>query len=707
MLRNTEKEKKKSRTKSFMNFRKLSTKISASITLLIIISILSLSTINANHTADILEREAVEQLALLSESESNEFDVLLENAESSLKSLNSLINATFDLEKFKNDPNYVATYDKILSNVVKENLENNNVISEYIVFNPDLIGFTHDVDYSISDGELIRAKMFTMEDFDPNSGITDWYYAAKNAEKPLWLKPYFWKDFNRDIISYEIPIYEDGELLAVLGTSFDFNIFRNEINNMEVYEKGYACLLSENYDVLVHPTIDMGEDFRKVSNGDFKSIIDKMSEKETDTMEYKYNGEEKILSFTRVANGNIIFLTVSKNEIFQKMNSLKLFMILISLVIILISITVSLFLGRSISKPIIRVTELITKTEKLDLAYSSSYESLLNYNDEIGIMSRALFNTRKALSTIVGSIKENSNTIDNEASNLTALSEEMASLSENVSNVIEEGAKGSQSQAEDLSNINQLLNEFGEELDNIVQNVANVDSNAKDVSTLANENNKNMHIVIMSVSKVSDTFVNLLSKISALNSNVNKINEITNLINSIAEQTNLLALNAAIEAARAGEAGKGFSVVADEIRKLAEQSKVSSENINILIDEITNDTNVMLDTTNTVNDELTNQKTDINVAIDSFEKIIKALNEIIPKIEVVNGSAIHLNKNKNVILEKIENTSFIAEEISAATQEISASTDEVKASTEEVTKTAQKLNNMTDEMTKEISNFKL
>ncbi len=707
MLRNEKKEKKKSMTKSFMNFRKISTKISVSITLMIIIATLSLSFINVRHTADILESDAVEQLALLSESKSNEFDVLLESAESSLKSLNSLINATFDLEKFKSDPNYVATYDEMLSKVVRENLKNNNVISMYIVFNPDLIGFTHDVDYSIKDGELVRAKMFTMEDFEPNSGMTDWYYAAKNAKKPLWLKPYFWEDFNRDIISYEIPIYENGELLAVLGTSFDFNIFRNEINNMKVYEKGYACLLSENYDVLVHPTIAMGEDFRKVSNGYFKNIIDKMIEKETDTMEYKYNGEEKILSFTRVANGNIIFLTVTKDEIFKEMNSAKLFTMLISLVIILISIAVSLFLGRSISKPIIRVTELITKTEKLDLAYSSSYESLLNYNDEIGIMSRALFNTRKALRTIVGSIKENANTIDNEASNLTALSEEMASLSENVSNVIEEGAKGSQSQAEDLSNINQLLNEFGEELDNIVQNVDNVDSNAKDVSTLANENNKNMQIVIMSVSKVSDTFVDLLSKISALNSNVSKINEITNLINSIAEQTNLLALNAAIEAARAGEAGKGFSVVADEIRKLAEQSKVSSQNINILIDEISNDTNVMVNTTNTVNDELTNQKTDINVAIDSFEKIVKALNVIIPKIELINGSTIHLNKNKNIILEKIENTSSIAEEISAANQEISASTEEVKISTEEVTKTAQKLNNMTDEMTKEISNFKL
>ncbi|MCM1988958.1 methyl-accepting chemotaxis protein [Oceanirhabdus seepicola] len=707
MLQKSKKENENNSTKSFMNFRKISTKITVAITLMIIISSLTLSLINANHTGDILESDALEQLELLSQSKSNEFDVLLESAESSLKSFSSLINATFDFEQFKSDPNYVATYDGVISKVVEENIENNDVLSMYVVFNPDLIGFTYDVNYSIKDGSLVRAPMFTMKDFEPNSGKTDWYYAAKNAKKPLWLKPYFWEDFNRDIISYEIPIYQDGELLAVLGTSFDFNIFRNEINDIKVYEEGYAFLLDQNYDVLVHHTLAMGECFDKVLNGKFKTITAKMSEKESDTIKYKYDGQEKIMSFTRVANGNIIALTVSKKEIFQEMNSAMFFMIIVSLVIVIISIAMSSFLGRSISKPIVRVTELITKTEELDLSYASDYENLLKYNDEIGIMSRALFNTRKVLRKVIGNIKENSNVIDNEAATLSASSEEMSSLAENVSDVIEEGAKGSQSQAEDLANINQILNEFGEELDNIVQAIDNVDSNAKDVSTLANESGSNMKTFTMSVGKVSDTFENLLSKISALNSNMSKINEITNLINSIADQTNLLALNAAIEAARAGEAGKGFSVVADEIRKLAEQSKASSENINTLIDKITNDTNIMVDTTNTVNDELNNQKTDINVVIESFKKIIKALDEIIPKIDVVNSSAINLNNNKNNILEKIDNTSSIAEEISASNEEISASTEEVKTSSEEVTKIAQKLSNMTDKMTKEVSNFKL
>ncbi|WBW96357.1 methyl-accepting chemotaxis protein [Oceanirhabdus sp. W0125-5] len=707
MLQSMEKEKKKHRVKSFWNFKKISTKISLAITVLIIISSLILSLININHTAGLLEKNALEQLGLLAESKSNEFDVLLESAESSLKSLNSLMNATFDFDKFKSDPNYVATYDDVLSEVILESMKNNDVLSMYVVFNPEVLGFTHDVVYSVDNESFIRNPSFKIEDFNPNSDKTSWFYAAKEAKKPLWLKPYPWPAYNTDLISYEIPIYEDNKLIAVLGTSFDFKIFINEINNIKVYEEGYAFLLDDNYDVLVHPNFSIDQNLSTVLNGDLKHLTDKMSKKESDIIDYEYNGDEKILSFTRVANGNIIALTVLKDEIFKEMNSNKIYMILISLVIILISIGVSLFLGGSISKPIIRVTELITKTEKLDLVYASEYESLIEYNDEIGTMSRALINTRKVLRTVVGTIKESSNTIDNEAANLTASSEEMSSLSENVSSVIEEGAKGSQAQAEDLANINQLIYEFGEGLDNIVNAIDNVDSNAKDVLILANESNNNMQTFTMSVTKVSDTFNNLLSKISALDLNISKINEITNLINSIAEQTNLLALNAAIEAARAGEAGRGFSVVAEEIRKLAEQSKESSESINVLIDKITNDTNIMVNTTNEVNVELNTQKIDINVVIDSFKKIIKALDEIVPKIEVINSSAINLNNNKNNILQKVQNASSIAEEISASNEEISASTEEVRASTEEVTLIAQKLSNMTDEMTKEVSNFKI
>jgi len=208
-----------------------------------------------------------------------------------------------------------------------------------------------------------------------------------------------------------------------------------------------------------------------------------------------------------------------------------------------------------------------------------------------------------------------------------------------------------------------------------------------------------------SVINVSNSFKEFYSKVISLGKDINEINEITSLINSIAEQTNLLSLNAAIEAARAGESGRGFSVVADEIRKLAEKSKESSENISKLVSVISNNADVIVKESATMDDEMRNQGEIIDNSIISFNKIIQAVDEVIPKIETVKSSADNIENDKNGILNRISGLSSISIEVSASAEEISASSEEVNASTEEIASSAQILSNMTNEMIGEVNKF--
>jgi methyl-accepting chemotaxis protein len=327
--------------------------------------------------------------------------------------------------------------------------------------------------------------------------------------------------------------------------------------------------------------------------------------------------------------------------------------------------------------------------------------------DEFGLMKKSLSKTIDNISSMLKDIKDKSHTIDIQSESLSSISEEMASSSENVSAAITQVASGTSSQASELITIAATLNEFAVKLGNMVQAIENIDCDAKGVHTVANESTSNMEFLIDSVNKVGSSFKEFALKISSLSADINKINEITNFINSISEQTDLLALNAAIEAARAGEAGRGFSVVAEEIRKLAEQSKTSSANINSLIRGVSGNSTSMITTTEAMNSELENQVNIINTTVASFKKIIASVNSIIPQIGAISSAALSINNDKNFIVDKIEAASSIAEEVSASSEEISASSQEMSSSSGEVAVSAQALSELTKEMMDNINKFKL
>ncbi|MCY6371334.1 methyl-accepting chemotaxis protein [Clostridium ganghwense] len=382
--------------------------------------------------------------------------------------------------------------------------------------------------------------------------------------------------------------------------------------------------------------------------------------------------------------------------------SIKIFIIIFG-----VGLAILLF----ISYYIIKAIKSETKEMEETLEIISNGDFTININlegkNEFGMMKKSLNNTVNEISKLLHMVKEKSENMDEASDSLSDISEEMTSSSENVTNAIQDVAQGTGCQAEDLVEITNILNNFSEELGIAAEAINDVDSKSKAIQVTADDSNNNMKELINSIKQSSESFNSFVSRILNFGQNINRIDEITNVINGIADQTNLLALNAAIEAARAGEAGKGFAVVADEIRKLAEQSKTSSQDINSLINNISDDTNIIINTTEVMNNELTNQGTIVKTAIDSFNNIIKALEDIGPKIEQANSLFIDIDNNNKVILEKIESTSAIAEEVSASAEEIAASSEEMNASTEEVASTAQGLREMTKEMTELVDIFKL
>ena len=195
--------------------------------------------------------------------------------------------------------------------------------------------------------------------------------------------------------------------------------------------------------------------------------------------------------------------------------------------------------------------------------------------------------------------------------------------------------------------------------------------------------------------------------VQSLGEHTKEIGQFTGTIGYISEQTNLLALNASIEAARAGEHGKGFAIVAEEVRKLAEQSALSSNHISSLITAIQDETKKAIESMNEATKEVVEGIEIVNTAGESFEQIQVSFSEVTNQIHEVSAAAQQISAGTVSVVESTHLISNLVEISTANTQNISAAIEEQLASGEEIAASSPTLSEIANESQKFIRNFKL
>ena len=445
------------------------------------------------------------------------------------------------------------------------------------------------------------------------------------------------------------------------------------------------------------------DDYMKQWTSLKKSLSDGKKPSENDTKNFSQSGYTLSSYLDNLSDYSVEQAkTLQKNtdSIYKK--SVKTFWIIgiaVLLIILVIAIGIITLLSNFKNKLMTNLSEISSGN------LSTVFEA--DSSNEFGIIGKQFNKALKKISAMIKSIKNNFNIINSHSENLSAISEDMSSSSTQVASTISQIAEGSQDQSDELSAITEIMNNFSTNIESIVASTKDLSSDNSNIQNVAQNSSSSLETLSVSVNEIKDSFSETKNKITDLVSNMSKINEITSLIDSIADQTNLLALNAAIEAARAGEAGKGFSVVAEEIRKLAEQSKAASANISNLVASIQSDSSQTIKTTDDVNNKLQDQIEVIKVSLTAFRNIIDLINMRLPKVEHIYNSVLEIKNEKDSIIENLNHVSSAAESASASATEIAASSEQMSASSEEVAATSQNLSELIHKMDEQLNEFTL
>ncbi|WP_164985277.1 methyl-accepting chemotaxis protein [Ammoniphilus sp. CFH 90114] len=511
------------------------------------------------------------------------------------------------------------------------------------------------------------------------------------------------------IVVVAVPVKgENGRVQGVLSAPVNFEqLIHQFLESENVTAKGMFPVLVDKEDRLqVFPDAEMiGKGITEIeADEDLVSVLG-MGKSESGHSIIDVDGKEFVVAYAPVSLANYgLYLHRPMDLVLAVTNEVKLgSFIILGISAILIALLAWL-ISRSFSRNLQVITDQVKRVAEGDL---SGEDIQARSRDEIGELTQHFNRMTRQLRELIQRVGSSAEQVAASAEELTASADQTAKTTELVTSSIQQVSAGAGQQNEGLAESARSL----EEISTGVQQIAEVSSSISESSTLtlekAQEGGQCVQKTVDQMGFIRDSVTETDTLIRSLEERSKEIGEILDVINGIAAQTNLLALNAAIEAARAGEQGRGFAVVADEVRKLAEESQRSSSLIGHLIHEIQKDMIASTTSMAQVKNEVGQGLIIANETRRNFEEIVEATNKVAIQMESMASTAQQMSAGTQEVTTSFTEIARIAQQTTGITQEVAASSEEQLASMEEITSSAASLSNMAEELQQWVRKFKV
>lgn len=533
----------------------------------------------------------------------------------------------------------------------------------------------------------------------------DWYSKPKESGSTYITEPYEYTLNGKELslVSVAVPIYNGNQFLGVSIADFSLD-FLDEVVQANAPDTGILRVITEqgtilsdsfNKDYLMTNVSNLDTDWTEIKNTlDQGSIFSEYSQS-VSLEEEAYNVFMPIHFGTDAAWAvQIVIPKSTMSATFFTIFKLSIgAAIIISL--LLAGIT-AFFINRQI-KPLKNVQEALNKASDGDLTAVLETDKLKH--DEIGAVGTAYNTMRISTHNVVTEVSIAANQVDNQAELMNRLIDEMAQSSAEISTAIDEIAKGSYSQSEEIEQSNVQLSMLGDAIDELA-----LTSHQVMLEVLATEEQANLGMVEVRKLRTQSDETNAVNhqlerQMQNLSQKIKTIDVVMQSIQGISAQTNLLALNASIEAARAGEHGKGFAVVADEVRKLAEQSQKETESVQQTVLSILHEASQTEDIVQKSSILITSQSDSVTSTESAFQLQLQ-------KAELIERQIKDLISKLTSMLEQKEQAMTGMQTIAAISEQSAASAEEVTASADEQVKEMHKIAEMMHELNEVASGLK-
>lgn len=372
---------------------------------------------------------------------------------------------------------------------------------------------------------------------------------------------------------------------------------------------------------------------------------------------------------------------------------------------IIVGLLAILMVRRSVTQPL----DLLATEFKQISSGNGDLTKKVHYskNDEMGDLTLYFNQFVSNVRDIVSTIASTSDTLNHSLTSISGTTEELAKSTDMIATAVQDVSEGSLNQSDMVNQLTILVTRLNEEIHQVIQKTDILLESSKLTKQSADEGKTTIEAEAIKTKQIANGIREVSVTVDSLEKDSHAIQEIIKLIEAISSQTNLLALNASIEAARAGEHGRGFSVVADEIRKLAEETSSSTIKISDILGKITVQTGSVKNHMGTVANHIYAQEENMGRIREMLVDIYAKSDSTFVESDEIKKINHHIESQFKMINDSAQNIAHVVERNSQNTQDVAAAVEEQTASFQEVSANLSSLESLSEKLTQVVHRFKV